>query len=93
MRLGIGLHTAVATLALPHVVTVVGLAWPSSFSPSVFAVAVMLLGSYQLFVRCGAIGRLLKGPRIRPSKVLATLDSDVEPATTWPNVKDGDTRS
>ena len=77
-------HLPLVLLIVPWV-AVVGLAWPLTFSVSVLAVTVILLGSYQLFVRYGAIGRLLNGPRIRLAKVPATPDGNEELAAPHTN--------
>ena len=61
-------HLPLVLLIVPWV-AVVGLAWPLTFVVSGLLVTGLLLWSYQSFIRYGAVGRLLNGPRTRPGSV------------------------
>ena len=61
-------HLPLVLLIVPWV-AVVGLAWPLTFVVSGLLVTGLLLWSYQAFIRYGAVGRLLNGPRTRPASV------------------------
>jgi len=68
-------HLPLVLLIVPWI-GALALPWPATFIVSALLVTVILLWTYDRYIRYGSVGRLLNGPRTRPA---TTADANSEP--------------